>query len=177
MRQIPDQLHYLFWIYSYTYWQWGHWQLGIFTWDMSWEILLMPYENNKGADQPVHPHSLISAFLLRCLDSTSHFYICNFMTLACFCSWAARFESYLVANPEDRFSRDSGSYPFQRYFSHIRTTERWLWRALCDWVVFRYEEYLIRIWRSEVGTTNCLPTWLLCNKNRQSRTDHLKALE
>ena len=29
----------------------------------------MPYANNKGADQPVHPHSLISAFVVRCLDS------------------------------------------------------------------------------------------------------------
>ena len=29
----------------------------------------MPYANNKGADQPVHPRSLISAFAVRCLDS------------------------------------------------------------------------------------------------------------
>ena len=29
----------------------------------------MPYANNKGADQPSHPHSLISAFVVRCLDS------------------------------------------------------------------------------------------------------------
>ena len=29
----------------------------------------MPYANNKGADQPVHPRSLISAFVVRCLDS------------------------------------------------------------------------------------------------------------
>ena len=28
------------------------------------------------------------------------------MTLACFCSWAGWFESYLVKNPEDRFSCD-----------------------------------------------------------------------
>ena len=28
------------------------------------------------------------------------------MTLASFFSWADRFESYLVENPEDRFSRD-----------------------------------------------------------------------
>ena len=34
------------------------------------------------------------------------FYIRNFKTLASFCSWAGPFESYLVANPEDRFSRD-----------------------------------------------------------------------
>ena len=29
----------------------------------------MPYANNKGLDQPVHLHSLISAFLVCCLDS------------------------------------------------------------------------------------------------------------
>ena len=30
---------------------------------------VMPNANNKGADQPVHPRSLISAFVVRCLDS------------------------------------------------------------------------------------------------------------
>ena len=30
---------------------------------------LMSYANNKGADQPAHPCSLISAFVVRCLDS------------------------------------------------------------------------------------------------------------
>ena len=29
----------------------------------------MPYANNKGADQPAHPRSLISAFVNRYLDS------------------------------------------------------------------------------------------------------------
>ena len=28
----------------------------------------MLYANNKGADQPAHPHSVISAFVVRCLD-------------------------------------------------------------------------------------------------------------
>ena len=27
------------------------------------------HANNKGADQPTHPRSLISAFIVRCLDS------------------------------------------------------------------------------------------------------------
>ena len=31
--------------------------------------MFMPYANNKGADQPAHPRSLISAFVVRCLDS------------------------------------------------------------------------------------------------------------
>ena len=30
---------------------------------------LMSYANNKGADQPAHPRSLISAFVVSCLDS------------------------------------------------------------------------------------------------------------
>ena len=30
---------------------------------------VLPYANNKGADQPVHPRSLISTFIVRCLDS------------------------------------------------------------------------------------------------------------
>ena len=30
---------------------------------------LMPYANNKGADQPAHPRSLISTFVVRCLNS------------------------------------------------------------------------------------------------------------
>ena len=29
----------------------------------------MSYANNKGADQPVHQRSLISTFVVRCLDS------------------------------------------------------------------------------------------------------------
>ena len=38
-------------------------------WAMSWENLFMSYVNNKGADQPGHLRSLISAFVVRCLDS------------------------------------------------------------------------------------------------------------
>ena len=29
----------------------------------------MQYANNKGADQPAHPRSLIGTFVVRCLDS------------------------------------------------------------------------------------------------------------
>ena len=31
--------------------------------------LFLPYANNKGADQPAHPRSLISTFVVRSLDS------------------------------------------------------------------------------------------------------------
>ena len=33
------------------------------------KMCLMSYVNNKGTDQPAHPRSLISAFVVRCLDS------------------------------------------------------------------------------------------------------------
>ena len=33
------------------------------------KMCLMSYANNKGADQPGHPLSLISAFVIHCLDS------------------------------------------------------------------------------------------------------------
>ena len=33
------------------------------------KMCLMSYVNNKGADQPLHPRSLINAFIVRCLDT------------------------------------------------------------------------------------------------------------
>ena len=50
---------------------------------------LKPYANNKGADQPAHPRSLISTFVVRCLDSMIYMYTCyiqRFKILASFCS-------------------------------------------------------------------------------------------
>ena len=38
-------------------------------WATSWENLFLQYANNKGTDQPVHQRSLISAFVVCCLDS------------------------------------------------------------------------------------------------------------
>ena len=35
----------------------------------SWEILFLPYADNKDADQPAYPRSLIIACVVRCLDS------------------------------------------------------------------------------------------------------------
>ena len=64
-----------------------------------------------------HSRSLISTFVFRCLDRSS-FCIRNFKTLASFCSWAVtRFESYLVAIPEHRFSRDEAQYQQKKLFS------------------------------------------------------------
>ena len=41
-------------------------------WDKMSHVMrkpVLPYANNKVADQPAHPHSLISAFVVHCLDS------------------------------------------------------------------------------------------------------------
>ena len=73
----------------------------------------MLYANNKNADQPAHHRSLISIFVICCLDSTIYVQCtcicCNqsFNTLASLCSCADRFVSYLVKNPEDRFPHDA----------------------------------------------------------------------
>ena len=76
-------------------------------WATSWENLFMPYTNNKGADQPAHPHSLFSAFVVCFLDIIIPLFSkSNISRLASFCSWTGSFESYLVTNPEDRFSHD-----------------------------------------------------------------------
>ena len=62
-------------------------------WATSQENLFMPYVNNKGADQPAHPHSLISILVVHSLDSmiSLNFSVGSFMTLASFFSWADRF--------------------------------------------------------------------------------------
>ena len=65
----------------------------------------MPYANNKATDQPAHLSSLISIFVVRCLDSiTPPVVIFEISRLASLCLRAGQYESYLVANPEDRFS-------------------------------------------------------------------------
>ena len=75
-------------------------------WATSWENLFMTYANNKCTDQPAHPRSLTSTFVVRCLDCIIPLVsISERSSLsASFCEWAGRFESYLVANPKDRFS-------------------------------------------------------------------------
>ena len=77
-------------------------------WTTSSEKLFMPYATNKGADQPAHPHSLISGFVAGCLDSIIPIFAISktFKMLASLGSWRGWFESYLVAHPNDRFSCD-----------------------------------------------------------------------
>ena len=72
-------------------------------WATSWENLFMQYANNQGADQPAHPRSLISVFVVRCLDSTILMLATPKISRHLLASVA---ESYLVGKPKDRFSLD-----------------------------------------------------------------------
>ena len=71
------------------------------------KMCLMSYANNKGADQPAHPCSLISAFVDRCLDSIiTRFYSRIFKTLANFSGYTGRFVSLAWSETtKDRFCR------------------------------------------------------------------------
>ena len=62
--------------------------------------------NNKGADQPAHPRSLISNFVVCFLDeSYLHLLREKFQFLASLFSRRDWFKTRFIGNPEDRFSR------------------------------------------------------------------------
>ena len=63
----------------------------------------MSYANNKGADQPAHPRSLISAFVVRCLDS-----VMSVISVTMLASVAEQAGLSLTwsQTPEDTFSHD-----------------------------------------------------------------------
>ena len=68
----------------------------------------MSYANNKGADQPAHPRSLISAFVVRCLDSIISLDSIGEFSRLLLASVAAQAGLCLAwsETPEDRFSHD-----------------------------------------------------------------------
>ena len=63
------------------------------------------FANNKGADQPVHPHSLISNIVIRLLESTISRLTTSKISIFWLVSVAeqAGFETHLVGNSQDRF--------------------------------------------------------------------------
>ena len=95
--------------------------------NLSWENLVVPYENNIGADQPAHLRSLISAFVVRCLDS-----IIPLVSIHKIMSWLASVAeqaglSLTWSDPKDRFSRDEAEvflYKWSRF-----TAVKVIWAA------------------------------------------------
>ena len=72
----------------------------------------MPYANNKGADQPAHPRSLISAFVVRCLDSVMSLVSVTKISSLMLASVAAQAGLSLtwLETPEDTFSHDEAHF-------------------------------------------------------------------
>ena len=72
---------------------------------------LMSYANNKGAGQPAHSRSLISAFIICCLDSViSLDSIAEISRLASFCGCGGRFVPGLVGKSQRHVFSWRGSY-------------------------------------------------------------------
>ena len=68
----------------------------------------MSYANNKDADQPAHPHSLISAFVVRCLDSVMPLFFVTKLSSLMLASVSEQVSLSLTwsETPEDTFSHD-----------------------------------------------------------------------
>ena len=104
------------------------------TWATSWEnLLFMPYANNIRADQPVHPPSLISTFVIHCLDSIKSIAGTSEIPrlVNSFISWAGWFESYLVSSPTIQVFSWFVSLTFDTLYSVHLTLTVYCWSAVC----------------------------------------------
>ena len=77
----------------------------------------MSYANNKGADQPAHPRSLISAFIVRCLDSVMSLVSVTKISNLMLASVAEQASLSLTwsETPEDTFSHDGAQLYKETY--------------------------------------------------------------
>ena len=68
----------------------------------------MSYANNKGTDQPAHPRSLISAFVVRCLESVMSLVSVTKISSLMLASVAEQVSLSLTwsETPEDTFCHD-----------------------------------------------------------------------
>ena len=79
----------------------------VLIWATSRENLFLPYANNKDADQPAHPRSLISIFIVHCLDSIIPMLATSKISRLSLASVAAQDGLSLPwLQTEDRFSHD-----------------------------------------------------------------------
>ena len=87
---------------------------------------LMSYANNKCADQPAHPRSLISAFVVRCLDSVMSLVSVTKISILMLAPVADQAGLSLTwsETPEDTFSHDEAHIKKNKkhYFLCFRRT-------------------------------------------------------
>ena len=76
---------------------------------------LMSYANNKGADEPAHPRSLISTFVVRCLDSVMSLVSVTKILSLMLASLAEQASLSLtwLETPEDTHSHDEAQMHFK----------------------------------------------------------------
>ena len=74
----------------------------------------MSYEDNNGADQPAHLRSLISTFVVRCLDSVMSLYSISEISGLMLAPVAEQVSLSLTwsETPEDTFSHDEAQMIF-----------------------------------------------------------------
>ena len=77
----------------------------------------MPHANNKGADQPVHLRSLISTFVVRCLDSIIP--LVSTSEISSLYLVSVTVQSSLSRRPQRQVFSWRGSFGFQLHCDHI----------------------------------------------------------
>ena len=82
----------------------------------------MSYANNKGADQPANPRSLISAFVVRCLDNVMSLVSVTKISSLMVASVAEQASLSLIwsETPEDTFSHDEAQIIYTREMSRLK---------------------------------------------------------
>ena len=98
----------------------------------------MSYANNKDADQPAHPRSLISAFVVHCLDSVMSLVSVTKISNLMLASVAEQASLSLTwsETPEDTFSHDEAQTVFQDFheieiFMYRKTPKTLGTRKIC----------------------------------------------
>ena len=89
-------------------------------------MCIMSYANNKGADQPAHPRSLISTFIVHCLDSVMSLVSVTKISSLMLASVAEQASLSLTwsETPEDTISHDEAHMLIQSNTNNIL-----LWRG------------------------------------------------
>ena len=88
------------------------------------QTCLMSYANNKGTDQPVHPCSLIRAFVVRCLDSVMSLVSVTKISSLMLASVAEQASLSLtwLETPEDTFSHGVAQLYFHIFRAFVDQT-------------------------------------------------------
>ena len=95
------------------------------------------FANNKGADQPAHPRSLISTFVIRLLERIISRLAMSEISIFLLVSVSEDngFRDSYVGNPKDRFSHDKAQIKFNELCcSHVHRSVMFL-KGGCSYLV------------------------------------------